>query len=128
VGVELEELAEQVAVQLLVRWGVVAYELTGRESVRVPWRHVVWALRRLEARGEVVGGRFVAGVSGEQYATQDAADLLGERRGGRRGAEVTLSGSDPINLTGTVLPGPRVPAVRHRQVTVAAGDVTDAAS
>jgi ATP-dependent Lhr-like helicase len=127
-GVELEELAERVAVQLLVRWGVVAYELTSRESVRVPWRHVVWALRRLEARGEVVGGRFVSGVSGEQYATQDAADLLAERRGGRSGGQVTLSGSDPINLTGTVLPGPRVPAIRHRQVHVAAGDVTDAAS
>jgi ATP-dependent Lhr-like helicase len=89
---------------------------------------VVWALRRLEARGEVVGGRFVSGVSGEQYATQDAADLLAERRGGRSGGQVTLSGSDPINLTGTVLPGPRVPAIRHRQVHVAAGDVTDAAS
>ena len=84
-GIELEELAERVAVQLLVRWGVVAYELTSRESVRVPWRHVVWALRRLEARGEVVGGRFVVGVSGEQYATQDAAELLAARREGRAG-------------------------------------------
>ena len=127
-GVELEELAERVAVQLLVRWGVVAYELTRRESVRVPWRHVVWALRRLEARGEVVGGRFVLGVSGEQYATVDAAAMLAERRAGRTGTAVTLSGSDPINLTGLVLPGPRVPAVRHRQVTVAAGDVAEAAS
>jgi ATP-dependent Lhr-like helicase len=88
----------------------------------------VWALRRLEARGEVVGGRFVAGLSGEQYATPDAARLLAERREGRRGRPVTLSGSDPINLTGTVLPGPRVPAVRHRRVTVDAGDVQDAAS
>jgi ATP-dependent Lhr-like helicase len=126
-GVELEELAERVAVQLLVRWGVVAYELSARESVRVPWRHVVWALRRLEARGEVVGGRFVFGMSGEQYATTEAAAMLAARRGGRRGRDVTLSGSDPINLTGTVLPGPRVPAVRHRRVVVAGGDVTDAA-
>jgi ATP-dependent Lhr-like helicase len=127
-GVELEELAERVAIQLLMRWGVIAYELTSRESVRVPWRHVVWALRRLEARGEVVGGRFVLGLSGEQYATPDAASMLVERREGRRGRSVTLSGSDPINLTGTVLPGPRVPAVRHRRVTVEAGDVSDAAS
>jgi ATP-dependent Lhr-like helicase len=126
-GVELEELAERVAVQLLVRWGVVAYELSARESVRVPWRHVVWALRRLEARGEVLGGRFVVGVSGEQYATGEAARMLAARRDGRRGREVTLAASDPINLTGTVLPGPRVPASRHRRVTVAAGDVADAA-
>ena len=126
-GVELEELAEHVAVQLLVRWGVVAYELTSRESVRVPWRHVVWALRRLEARGEVVGGRFVAGLSGEQYATVDAARMLATRREGRTGRAVTLSGSDPINLSGTVLPGPRVPAVRHRSVTVEEGAVSDAA-
>ncbi len=126
-GIELEELAERVAVQLLVRWGVVAYELTSRESCRVPWRHVVWALRRLEARGEVVGGRFVAGLSGEQYATIEAAGMLGGRREGRTGRTVTLAGSDPINLTGTVLPGPRVPAVRHRRVTVEAGDVADAA-
>ena len=125
-GIELEELAERVAVQLLVRWGIVAYELTSRESCRVPWRHVVWALRRLEARGEVVGGRFVAGLSGEQYATIEAAGMLEGRREGRTGRTVTLAGSDPINLTGTVLPGPRVPAVRHRRVTVEAGDVADA--
>jgi ATP-dependent Lhr-like helicase len=127
-GVELEELAERVAVQLLVRWGVVAYELTSRESVKVPWRHVVWALRRLEARGEVQGGRFVAGLSGEQYATREAATLLAQRREGRRSPQVTLSGSDPINLTGTVLGSPRVPGVRHRRVVVEAGDVSDAAS
>jgi len=126
-GIELEELAERVAVQLLVRWGVVAYELTSRESCKVAWRHVVWALRRLEARGEVLGGRFVAGLSGEQYATIDAAGMLAGRREGRTGRTVTLAGSDPVNLTGTVLPGPRVPAVRHRLVTVAAGDVVDAA-
>jgi ATP-dependent Lhr-like helicase len=126
-GVELEELAERVAVQLLVRWGVVAYELTQRESFKVPWRHVVWALRRLEARGEVEGGRFVAGLSGEQYATRDATVLLSVRREGRRGRQVTLSGSDPINLTGAVLGSPRVPGVRHRRVTIEAGDVSEAA-
>ena len=125
-GVELEELAERVAIQLLVRWGVVAYELSGRESFRVPWRHVTWALRRLEARGEVVGGRFIAGLSGEQYATPEAARMLAERREGRRGRPVTLAGSDPVNLTGTVLPGPRVPAARHRSITVDAGDVAEA--
>ena len=75
--------------QLLARWGVVAWELWSRESYRVPWRDVVRALRRLEARGQALGGRFVAGMSGEQYATPEAAALLAEVRrdapGGRRG-------------------------------------------
>ena len=126
-GVELEELAERVAIQLLIRWGVVAFELTQRESFRVPWRHVVWALRRLEARGEIEGGRFVAGLSGEQYATRDATVMLSVRREGRRGRQVMLSASDPINLTGAVLGSPRVPSVRHRRVRIEAGDVSDAA-
>ena len=63
-----DELAEAVAWQLLARWGVVAFELWSRESYRLPWRQVVRALRRLEARGLALGGRFVAGLSGEQYA------------------------------------------------------------
>jgi ATP-dependent Lhr-like helicase len=71
-----EELAERVAWQLLARWGVVAWEVWGRESFRVPWREVVWALRRLEARGLVLGGRFVVGLSGEQYALPEAASAL----------------------------------------------------
>ena len=89
-----EELAEAVAWQLLARWGVVAWEVWGRESFHVPWREVVWALRRLEARGLALGGRFVVGLSGEQYALPEtAAELLkahrqhAERRatGGGRG-------------------------------------------
>ena len=86
-----EELAEAVAWQLLARWGVVAWELWARESYRIPWRDVVRALRRLEARGEVLGGRFVAGISGEQYASPEAASPAGRRtprpwsRGGGRG-------------------------------------------
>jgi len=69
-----------VAWQLLVRWGVVAFELWGRESFSVPWRDVVRSLRRLEARGLALGGRFVAGLSGEQYAAPDAAELLADTR------------------------------------------------
>jgi ATP-dependent Lhr-like helicase len=112
-----EELAEAVAGQLLARWGVVVWELWARESFRVPWRDVVRALRRFEARGLALGGRFVAGLSGEQYATPEAADLLADvRRAGGKGDEVVVAGSDPLNLTGTVLGGPRVPAVRRRTV------------
>jgi ATP-dependent Lhr-like helicase len=112
-----EELAEAVAWQMLVRWGVVAWELWSHESYRVPWRDVVRALRRLEARGQVMGGRFVAGVSGEQYALAEAAALLADvRRDPARGADVVVAGADPLNLTGELLGGARTPALRHRSV------------
>ena len=103
--------------QLLARWGVVAWELWSRESYRVPWRDVVRALRRLEARGQVLGGRFVAGMSGEQYALAEAAALLAEVHADpARGEEVVVAGADPLNLTGEWLGGPRVPARLHRTV------------
>ena len=116
-GPEIEELAEAVAWQLLARWGVVAWELWSRESYRIPWREVVRALRRLEARGLAMGGRFVTGLSGEQYCLPEAASLLAEVRGDlRRGAAVAVSGADPLNLTGELLGGTRVPAIRYRSV------------
>ncbi len=121
-GPASEEVAEAVAWQLLARWGVVAWELWARESYRIPWRDVVRALRRLEARGQALGGRFVAGISGEQYASPEAASLLAEVRSDPgRGDEVTVSGSDPLNLTGTVLGGPRVPSLRDRTVRYRGG-------
>jgi ATP-dependent Lhr-like helicase len=108
---------------------VVFWELWARESYRVPWREVVRALRRLEARGQALGGRFVAGVSGEQYATMDAATLLGEvRRDPGRGADVVVAGVDPLNLTGTVLGGVRVPALRSHVVHYRGGVVADTAT
>ncbi len=116
-GPASEELAEAVAWQLLARWGVVVWELWARESYRIPWRDVVRALRRLEARGEVLGGRFVAGISGEQYASPEAASLLADvRRDPGRGAEVEVAGADPLNLTGAMLGGARIPSVRDRTV------------
>jgi ATP-dependent Lhr-like helicase len=123
-----EELAEAVAWQLLDRWGVVFWELWGHESYRVPWREVVRALRRLEARGQALGGRFVAGVSGEQYASPEAAALLNEVRGHPdRGAEVVVAGSDPLNLTGDLLGSPRVPARLHQTVRYRHGVPTELA-
>ncbi len=119
-------LAEAVAWQLLDRWGVVCWEVWGRESYRVPWREVVRALRRLEARGQALGGRFVAGISGEQYATPEAAALLG--RGATRSvqaADVTVAGADPLNLTGGLLGGTRVPSMRHREVRYRDGVAED---
>jgi ATP-dependent Lhr-like helicase len=121
-----DELAEAVAWQLLARWGVVAFEVWSRESYRLPWRHVVRALRRLEARGLALGGRFVAGLSGEQYAVPEAAAALAAVRGTTGdGSTVTVAGSDPLNVTGTVVPGPRVPSARHRRVTLRDGLVVD---
>jgi ATP-dependent Lhr-like helicase len=125
-GPPTEEMAEAVAWQLLARWGVVAWELWSRESYRVPWREVVRALRRLEARGQVMGGRFVAGVSGEQYALPEAASLLAEvRRDPSRGAEFSVAGADPLNLTGGLLGGARVPGIRYRKVEFEGGVPTD---
>ena len=111
-----EELAEEVASQLLVRWGVVSWELWARESYRLFWRDVVRALRRLEARGLCMGGRFVAGLSGEQYALEEAAELLAHVRGRHDDEAFALAASDPLNLTGLVVPGPRVPATRRRHL------------
>jgi ATP-dependent helicase Lhr and Lhr-like helicase len=80
---DLEELAETVASQLLLRWGVVFRDVYLRERLAVPWREVLWALRRLEARGLIRGGRFVTGVTGEQFAGEETGPLLRQSRAGR---------------------------------------------
>jgi ATP-dependent Lhr-like helicase len=109
-----------------------------RETLAVPWREILWALRRLEARGTVRGGRFVTGFVGEQYALPAAVDLLREtRRRERAGELVRVAAVDPLNLVGIVTPGLRVPAVRGNVVAYrdgapvgpgAVGDVTQAVS
>ena len=104
--------------QLLARWGVVFWDLMARENLALPWREVVWALRRLEARGLVRGGRFVTGFAGEQYALPEAVDELRQvRRAPRTGETVHLNAADPLNLVGIILPGPRIPAVRTNTLT-----------
>jgi len=123
-----DELAEAVAEQLAARWGVVFYDLLTRENLAVPWREVLWALRRMEARGTVSGGRFVAGFSGEQFAHPDAVDMLREiRKRPRDGQTIELSAADPLNLAGIVLPGSRIPAVATNTVSYTDGAVTPAA-
>jgi ATP-dependent Lhr-like helicase len=113
-----ETLADQVAGQLLARWGVVFWDLMARENLALPWREVVWALRRLEARGIVRGGRFVTGPAGEQYALPEAVEELRRvRRTQRAGQTVRLNAADPLNLAGIILPGPRVTAVRTNSIT-----------
>jgi ATP-dependent Lhr-like helicase len=117
-----DELAEAVAEQLAVRWGVVFHDLVVRENVAVPWREILWAFRRLEARGLIRGGRFVSGFSGEQYAHPDAVDVLRQvRKQPRNGETVRLSAVDPLNLIGVILPGTRVPAVLTNTVTYVDG-------
>jgi ATP-dependent Lhr-like helicase len=74
------DLAEHVAWQILLRWGVVFRDLYRKERIALPWREVQWALRRLEARGEVRGGHFVTGVTGEQFALDDAWRMLRKAR------------------------------------------------
>jgi len=119
-----DELAEAVAEQLAARWGVVFRDLLARENIAVPWRDVLWAFRRLEARGLVRGGRFVNGFSGEQYAHPDAVDVLREvRKRPRAGETIRLSAVDPLNLVGVILPGPRIPAVLTNTVTYVDGAV-----
>jgi hypothetical protein len=121
-GCDPDELAEAVAEQLVVRWGVVFRDLLARENIAVPWREVLWAFRRMEARGTVGGGRFVNGFSGEQFAHPDAVAMLREiRKRPRAGETVRLSAVDPLNLAGIVLPGPRVPAVATNSVSYTDG-------
>jgi ATP-dependent Lhr-like helicase len=121
-----EELAEAVAWQLLARWGVVAWEVWGRESFRVPWREVVWALRRLEARGLALGGRFVVGLAGEQYALAEAADALTKvHRRAPDGERLVVAGADPLNVTGSIAGGTRVPTRRNQRVAFRDGVVVD---
>jgi len=123
---EPDELAEAVASQLLRRYGVVFRELGLRDQLAIAWRDVLWALRRLEARGVVRGGRFVAGPLGEQFALPEA--LAGLRRSADSpgdGVPLRISAADPLNLTGVVLGGPRIPALRGREIVLVDGTPTD---
>jgi len=107
------EVVEHVAWTLLRRWGVVCRRLLEREAAWLPpWHDLVGVYRRLEARGEIRGGRFVAGLAGEQYALTEAIAALREvRRRPGDGDLVAVSGADPLNLMGIVTPGPRLPAL-----------------
>ena len=111
-----EETIEHVVRTLLRRWGVVFWRLLAREADWLPpWRDLLMCCRRLEARGEIRGGRFVAGFSGEQYAAPEAIALLREaRRKPQEAHYLSLSGADPLNLVGILTPG-RAAAVLERQ-------------
>ena len=119
---DADDLAEALAGQLLQRYGIVFRDLAQRELIGIGWREVLWALRRLEARGLVRGGRFVAGFTGEQFALPEAYEQLRAVIASRtEGCSVTISAADPLNLTGVILPGPRIPSLRTRSITLVDG-------
>ncbi len=112
------ETVEQIARALLKRYGVVFWRLLAREAEWLPpWRDLLMAYRRMETRGEIRGGRFVAGFSGEQFAVPEAVGVLRSVRGaGKGGVLVCVSGADPLNLAGILVPGAKVPALYSNRV------------
>jgi ATP-dependent Lhr-like helicase len=107
---------ESAARLLLTRYGVLFRDLLTRESNAPRWRDLLGILRRLEARGEIRGGRFITGFGGEQFALPEAVDSLRAARHRDCTATITVAAADPINLAGIVIPGDRIPAVPGRQV------------
>jgi ATP-dependent helicase Lhr and Lhr-like helicase len=130
-----QEDIEYVAKTLLRRYGVIAWRLLEREAAWLPpWRDLVRVFRRLEARGELRGGRFIAGLTGEQFALPHAIARMREVRRQPPSSELLcLAASDPANLLGTVLPGPKLPRTTGSRVlyrdglplaTLVAGELT----
>jgi ATP-dependent Lhr-like helicase len=111
-----------VAKLLLNRYGIVFRELAMREPLAPPWRELLRTYRRMEARGEIRGGRFLGGQIGEQFALPEAVDVArAVRRTAKLGSRVHLAAVDPLNLTGIVTPGPRVPAQIGNYITYVDG-------
>ena len=102
---------------------MVSRELLTRESLALPWREILRALRRLEARGEIRGGRFIQGLIGEQFALPEAIDQLRALRRKAAGddAPLEIAAADPCNLQGILLPGPKIPARLHRSIRIVNG-------
>ena len=108
--------ADSFARRLLLRWGVVFRDVVVRETIAPPWRELLWALRRMEARGEIRGGRFVAGYAGEQFARPEAIEALRAARRSADGADVIgVSDYDPLHVAAKLMPG--LPARPLRSVS-----------
>ena len=111
------EISEEVARILLKRYGVVFKRLLEREGIALPWRVLLRIYHRLEARGEIRGGRFVAGISGEQFALPEAVGMLRSiRREGQKESLISVSAADPLNLVGIITPGNRLTAHTSNRV------------
>ncbi len=117
------EANEHLGRALLRRYGVVFWRMLEREAGWLPpWRDLLRVYRRLEARGEIRGGRFVAGFSGEQFALPEAIGMLREvRRNPDSDSFVSLSGADPLNLAGILTPGPKLAALTGNRVLYRGG-------
>jgi ATP-dependent helicase Lhr and Lhr-like helicase len=107
---------ESAARMLLNRYGILFRDLLTRESNIPKWRDLLGILRRLEARGEVRGGRFVTGFGGEQFALPQAVESLRASRARDCDAIITVAAADPTNLVGIVIPGDRVSAIPGKQI------------
>jgi ATP-dependent Lhr-like helicase len=116
---------ESYARMLLARYGVLFRDLLARESSVPKWRDLLGILRRLEARGEVRGGRFVSGFGGEQFALPEAVESLRTARTRECSALISVAAADPLNLVGIVIPGDRVPSVPGREVRYRNGNLAD---
>jgi len=116
-----EAQTEHIVRALLRRYGVLFRKLLEREPALPPWRELFYVLRRLEARGEVRGGRFVSQFSGEQFALPEAAGSLRRHREDRDEALVAVAACDPLNLSGILLPGERVPALPANRMLLRGG-------
>jgi ATP-dependent Lhr-like helicase len=114
---------ESAARMLLNRYGILFRDLLVRESNAPKWRELLGILRRLEARGEIRGGRFVTGFGGEQFALPQAVDSLRAARSSECTALITVAAADPANLAGIVIPGDRVAAVPGKQVRYRNGNM-----
>jgi ATP-dependent Lhr-like helicase len=113
-----EERTRKFAEQLLRRWGVLFRDLLARESTGLFWRDLLPVLRRMEAQGEIRGGRFVSGFTGEQFALPEAIEALRASRRADNAVIADVASADPLNLVGIILPGPRVSALlKERALT-----------
>ncbi len=108
---ESHEFIEYIANLLLKRYGVVFRKVLDREAGLPPWRDLLRVYWRMEARGEIRGGRFVQSVSGEQFALAGAVGSLRKIRNRKKQGSnyIVISAADPLNLQGVLLPGDRIP-------------------
>jgi ATP-dependent Lhr-like helicase len=121
-GPARDEAIEVYARVLLRRYGVMFRRLLERESLKASWFELGGIYRRLEARGEIRGGHFVNGVSGEQFAQPEAIALMRSVRKRKPCGElIALSAADPLNLVGVLLPGPRVTAIVSNRILLRDG-------
>jgi ATP-dependent Lhr-like helicase len=119
---------EHLARALLRRYGVVCWQALAREGDWLPpWRELAQVLRRLEARGEIRGGRFVAGLSGEQFALPEAVGALRAARREASDALLAFSAADPLNLIGVITPGARIPALAGNRLLLRGGSLAGSA-